>query len=59
MCVVGGSPPVNLVILGTDWCLSAGTDKESHLHFADGINTGMPAYIVFDFALHVNNVFSP
>ena len=39
-CVfVGGSPPVGLVISGTNWCWCADTDKEAHLSFTDGINT--------------------
>ena len=33
MCVYGGLPPVNLVILGTDWCWCTNTDKELHLSF--------------------------
>ena len=30
---VGGSPPVGLVILGTDWCWYADTNKEAQLGF--------------------------
>ena len=52
MCVVGGSPPVDLVILGTDWCQCADTDKELHLSFTDELILGMPAYI--DFGLHTS-----
>ena len=33
-CVwVGGSPPVDLVISGTDWCWFTNTDNELHLSF--------------------------
>ena len=33
-CVfVWSSPPVNIVISGTDWCWHAGTDKELYLSF--------------------------
>ena len=31
MLIWGGSPPVNLVILDTDWCWCTDTDKELHL----------------------------
>ena len=30
---MGGSPSVHLVILGTNWCWCADTDKEAHLSF--------------------------
>ena len=39
MCVVGGLPLVDIVILGTDCCWHAGTDKELHLSSTDGSNT--------------------
>ena len=41
MCAVGGSPVVDIVILGTNWCWHASTDKEVHLSYCkvtDGIN---------------------
>ena len=56
---VGGSPTVGLVISGTNWCWCTDTDKEAHLSFLlMELILGMPTYIVLDFTLHANKVFS-
>ena len=55
---VGGSPPVDLVISGTDWCWCANTDQELDLSLTDGVNTWHGyIYWVLGFTLHANNVF--
>ena len=58
--LVGGSPLVDLVISGNDWCWHANTNLELNLSVTDGINTWY-AYIywVLGFTLHANNVFFP
>ena len=53
-CVlVGGSPLVDLVISGTNWCWHPNTNLELNLSVTDGINTWY-AYIywVLGFTLH-------
>ena len=57
MCVCGGSPLVDLVISGTDWCWHANTNLELDLSFTDGINTWYAhIYWVLGFTLHANHV---
>ena len=60
MCVGGGSPLVDLVTSGTDWCWHANTNLEFEfvLSFTDGINAWYAhIYWVLGFTLHANNVF--
>ena len=56
--LVGGSPPVDLVISGTDWCWHPNTNLELHLSVTDGSNAWYAhIYWVLGFTLHANNVF--
>ena len=56
---VGGSPLVDLVILGTDWCWCTNSDKEVCLSFLlMELILSMPTYIILDLSLHANNIFS-
>ena len=62
MGVVGGSPPVDIVILGTNWCWHAGTDNEAHLSYCkvtDGIITWHACMYWFGLLYLTNNTLCP